>query len=158
MHLPTAVNQPGSSVPSSPPSRRTRVWQELRALGMSRAALYTMESRHLPRLIHDDEHIGGVAYGWINGSFAMLVATNLRVIFLDKKPLFVSTDEISYNVVAGVEYGSVGFGATVTLHTRVRDFVLHTLNERSSRGFVRYLETRAVEHEPGESPWQATPR
>ncbi len=144
MRIPATNNS--RPVPTYPQMRRRRVWKELRDLGVSRVALHTEEGRYLPHVIHDGEHIGGITYGWTNGSFSMLVATDRRVIFIDKKPLFIDEDEITYDVVSGVDYGSTGLDSTVKLHTRVKDYVMHTLNGACARGFVSYIESRAIEH------------
>lgn len=140
--------KPAHKIPPYPQGRKRRVWKELKNLGMSWAALRTMEGRYLPHIIHDGEHIGGVVYGWSNGSFAMLAATDRRVIFLDRKPLFTDEDEISYDIVSGVDYGSTGLDSTLTLHTRVKDYKIYTFNDKSARGFIDYIESRAIERPP----------
>ncbi len=63
-----------------------RIKQELKDAGLTSYGLLNSESRYLPQLIHEDEHIGGVVYGKHKNGLAMLVATDRRVIFLDKKP------------------------------------------------------------------------
>lgn len=123
-----------------------RVRQELAALGASRFALATSESQYLPRLIHPEEHIGALVYGHHKDGFAMLIATNMRVIFLDKKPLFVNQDDISYSVVSGVSYGNAGFDMLVTLHTRIKDYAIRSFNKKCAVGFVKYIESQSVEH------------
>lgn len=130
-----------------PANRRHRVWRELRQQGMSTVAIRTEEGRYLPHIIHADEHVAGVAYGWSRGNFVLLVATDRRVIYLDKKPLFIDQDEVTYNVVSGVNFGTVGLGATVVLHTRVKDYRLFTLNVAAARKFVDYIEARVIEQE-----------
>jgi hypothetical protein len=131
---------------ADPLTHGERIKQELQALGVSAYALWRAESRFLPHIIHPSEHIGGVVYGRLDDSFAMLVATDRRVIFLDKHPLFVNEDEITYFVVSGVTYNRAGIGATVTLHTRIRDYTFQTLNKHCAEGFVRYIEARCLEH------------
>ncbi len=131
-------------------SHYDRVTQELRDLGVSKVALKRMESRYLPNIIHSDEHLGGVVYGHHEDGYAMLVATDRRIIFLDKKPLFVNEDEITYNVVSGISYGHAGFGTTVKLHTRIKDYTIRTYNKKCAESFVEYIESRCLEHESKE--------
>ena len=125
-----------------PKTHQARVLQELKNLGVSRSGLSSMESRYLPSIIHADEQLCGVVYGHHQAGFAMLVATDRRIVFLDKKPLFVDQDDIAYGVVAGVSYGHAGLGSTVTLHTRIKDYAIQTFNKKSAEGFVRYMEQR----------------
>lgn len=124
-----------------------RIREELKYLGVACYGLLTLESRYLPHVIDYDESIRGVVYGWLKGDVVMLVATDRRVIFLDKKPLFVNEDEITYDAVSGVKFSHVGFFTTVTLHTKVRDYTTRSLNEHSARTFVAYIEMRRIEHQ-----------
>lgn len=133
--------------PTSYSSSEGRIRQELLALGASKIALNSMEARHLPSVIHANEHIGGMVYGHHEDGMAMLVATDKRIIFIDKKPLFVNEDEITYDVVSGVRFSHAGFGSTVALHTRAKDYTFKTLNQICARGFVEYIELRCLEHD-----------
>lgn len=121
-----------------------RIKQRLRSLGVSSWALRSAESRYLPHIIHEDEDIQGVVYGKSDDGFAMLIATDTRVIYLDKKPLFVIEDEITYDVISGVSRGQVGPGSTIKLHTRVKDYTIRTFNEKCSRGFAEAIEARCL--------------
>lgn len=134
-----------------------QVQMQLRKLGVSSYALIHKECRYLPTLLHQNEEIGGVLYGHYRGGFAMLVATDRRIIFLDNKPMFVNEDEISYNVVSGVSHNQVGFAATVTLHTRIKDYSLRTYNTKCALGFVEYIEKRCLENKDLRKNFYDTP-
>lgn len=125
---------------------RQRVLRDLQDLGMSRWGLASMEAKHLPHIIRPDEQLGGVVYGFREGSFVLLVATDRRVIFLDKKPLFINEDEVNYFVVSGVNFSHVGWGSTVTLHTRIQDYTIRTFNMRCAERFVEFIEARSLEN------------
>src|SRR3546814_14124895 len=47
-------------------------------------------------------------------SRGLLVITDLRIILIDKKPLFAQVDDITFDVISGVDCGQVGPIATVT--------------------------------------------
>lgn len=131
-----------------PYSHKARIWSELKRLGMSRWGYYKLETQYLPQLIHEDEPIEAIVYGHNDAGSAMLVATDRRVVFLDRKPLFTKADEVTYDVVAGVTYGQVGHRATVVLHTRIGDFRIHTMNIRCAEHFRDHVETYCLEHAP----------
>ena len=133
----------------NPISHRDRVMQDLRNLGVTKLGLARMESRYLPHIIHPDEIIGGVVYGHSQDGFVMLIATETRVIFLDKKPLYVNQDEITYYVISGISISHAGVGSTVTLHTRIKDYKIRTYNYKCANNFVEYIETRCLEHNDG---------
>lgn len=135
----------GTVASLAPRSHTERVKEELQALGVSRFGLMRMESRYLPNIIHPNETIGGVVYGSHEDGSVMIVATDRRIIFLDKKPLFVNEDEMSYAMVGGISMSHAGWGTVVTLHTRLKDYKLRTYNRKCAQGFMRYLEMRSLE-------------
>lgn len=128
-----------------------RIQTELKKAGVTKYGLLKIESRHLPEIIHDDEHIHGVVYGRHESGSAMLVATDKRVLFLDHKPLFRLTDEISYEMVGGVRYNRQGRFAAVVLHTRVGDYSIRFVNITCASLFVKFIEARSVEHSEEET-------
>lgn len=123
-----------------------RIARDMKGFGMSHYGMWRFGTRYLPKIIHPDEQIGGVVYGFGKEGSVMLVATDRRVIFLDKKPLFVNEDEITYDVVGGVSFGHAGPASTVTLHTRLRDYKIKTFNQKCALGFVNFVEARCLEH------------
>jgi hypothetical protein len=117
-----------------------RIKQELLAAGVSWYGLHKEESRYLPHIIYDDEHIGGAIYGHQGQESVMLVATDKRVLYVDKKPLFIDEDEVRYEVVSGVELSRSLLGSTITLHTKVKDYKVRTMNHVCAERFARFVE------------------
>ena len=133
---------------------RKRIMSELREAGITSWGMLKLETRKLPQIIHEDEEIGGIAYGRTTGDkvgSAMLIATNKRILFLDAKPFFTTSDEIAYRVVSGVKINSVGPFSSVTLHTRIRDYGLRFVNQRCARIFETFIETFIELHKSGGS-------
>jgi len=124
---------------------RARVNDELKSVGVTAYGRHKSESKYLPNLIHANEHIMGAVYGNSEVGSVMMVATNLRVIYLDKKPFFVNEDEITYDVVSGVSHWSAGFMSTVNLHSRVRDYRINTTNDKAASQFVAFIEQHCLE-------------
>lgn len=123
-----------------------RVTEELKSVGVTRHGLAKTVSRKLPSILHEDEHIGGVIYGRINNNkFAMLVATDRRVIYLNHQLFFMTTDELTYDVVSGVRSSTVGPFTSVVLHTRVADYSFRYVNAKCAEIFIKFIETKRLE-------------
>ncbi len=137
-------------------SHNDRVKQELEAVGMTKYGFIKAESRHLPGVIQDDEHIGGVIYGRDEHTSAMLVATNKRLLFLDHKLFFKKTEEISYDAVSGISYNKQGEYAAVTVHSKFGDFTLRFVNTRLANHFVHFVENIRVTKDKNAKP-EASP-
>lgn len=144
------INQ-ARQIPKVPLSHAEKVKQQLIDLGVSKAAFLRKEFRVLPSIIDPNETIGGIIYGKSKEGFVVLAATDRRVIYLDEKLLYTHKEEISYEVVAGVNIGRAGPASTVILNTRIKNYSLQTLNLKTAKGFVAYMEARVLEHKKEEN-------
>ena len=123
---------------------KNRIREELRSLGVSNYGLLKQATRHLPYIVHPDEHVEAIVYGRNDKGPCLLAATDRRVIFLDKKPLFVKSDELAYDIVGGVTTSQSGFVKLVSLHTRMGDFKLRTMNFKCAAHFRDFIEARCL--------------
>ncbi|MET0979879.1 MAG: PH domain-containing protein [Candidatus Saccharimonadales bacterium] len=121
-----------------------RIERELREAGMSWFGLWLTESQYLSRLIHENESIKGVTYGWQSGGIVMLIATDQRIIFLDKNTFFHRDDEVNYGDVRGIRYYPAGLASTIVLHTQARDFIVRTYNKASLKKFIDYIDLHGI--------------
>ncbi|OGL30437.1 hypothetical protein A3F37_01000 [Candidatus Saccharibacteria bacterium RIFCSPHIGHO2_12_FULL_41_12] len=139
---------------------RDRVIKELKQAGVTRYGLFRSESKYLPQLLHENEHIGGVIYGRVGIDFTMLVATDKRVLYFQSKPLYSETDEVTYDVVSGVKNSYAVLFSSITLHTRVKDYTINFVNVRCARKFVKYIESRRIKRDNSmnSQPSQPTPQ
>ena len=122
-----------------------RIKQELKDAGVSRYGLAKMESKYLPSIIHEDEHIKGVVYGKIDFLSSMLIATDRRILYINREPMVSTMDEVTYDMVGGVKFNKAGLFGSITLHTRIQDYVIRYVNIKSGQKFIKYLESRRIE-------------
>jgi hypothetical protein len=127
-------------------------WQEIernvRNIGADSYDILLPETHVLATITNSDEHILGIVYGRYKESNddligrGALVATDRRVILVNRKPFYINCNEIKYDVVSGVSYARVGFMGTVTLHTRMGDIHLRTFNQNCAKHFIQAMEGR----------------
>lgn len=128
--------------------REQQVRRELRTAGLNWLDMLTIESHYIHNLIHPDEHIQAAVSGRSNlGALpALIIATNLRVIYFHRTPLFMTMDEISYDLVTGISYNKIGpWYAAVTLHTRNGDYELTFVNLQAANKFVETIEQSSID-------------
>lgn len=125
-------------------ANQERVRRELIKAGLSWLSVARSEGRHLPSIIYEDEHIGGAVYGVGSSGWCMLVATEKRVIYLDKKPFFTTKDILTYDIVSGVKSNSAGPFSSVTLQTRGTEYTLKYVNHQAAENFSKYIESRRL--------------
>lgn len=127
------------------------VKSELRRRGAVAYDLWLPETHCLPQVLHTGEKIMGSVFGRYTMSRdnsvgrGMLVVTDQRVLFVDKKPLFVHVDELTFTIIGGVTFTHVLFMGYVTLHTRLGDFMLRTFNRKNAANFVDYIEAHCLQ-------------
>lgn len=128
-----------------------RVFKELRAAGVTEYGMRKFAIKYLPNIIQPDEQIMAVVYGRYhdkgNGAVlnaGVLVATDKRIVFLDYKPGFKSTDDITYEVVSGVNSTWAIF-SSVTLYTTMGDYKISYANAKCAKKFVDYVAKRCLE-------------
>ena len=129
----------------------TDMKKEIRKLGADRFDLMLPETHALLDIIHNDEVIVGIVYGVYqqnnaehSGGRGVLVATDRRVLLVDKKPIFLKCDELSYNVVSGISYSKAGIAGTITIHSRTGDISIRTYNATCGDTFVKVIEARCL--------------
>ncbi len=128
------------------PPNYKQVHDELKAAGMSSHGLRKNEARNLAALLHPDEHVKGVAYGRYTNGSAMLVATDRRILFFDKKPMFQTLDELTYDIVSGIKLTEQFLFSSLILFTRIGNYSLRFINVKSAHVFKKYLENHLLEH------------
>ena len=131
-------------------SHKERINKELLEAGVTRYGMKKFAVHYLPNVIHENEHIKGIVYGRYrdkqgvtNWNEGILVATDLRIIFLDHKPGFTDMDELTYDVVSGINITTALF-SSVTLHTRINDYQVRFTNTKCASIFTEYVEERLL--------------
>lgn len=127
--------------------KAARIRRELLDAGITWYGLLKSESRILYKLLHPLEHVEAIVYGQHRNSSVMLVATNERIIFLDKKPMALFLDEVSYEVVSGIEFEIHTLFATLILHTPVKNYDIRYANLRCAERFARHIEAERLKRE-----------
>ena len=127
----------------------------LRILGANLYDLSLPETRTLLYLLDPDETPLGLVYGRYHYADkpvgrGLLVATNSRIMLIDKKPLYLNFNEISYSMVSGVEYAHIGLVSIVALSTHKGDVRVRTFNSTCARRFVAAVERKIFTQQGGE--------
>lgn len=135
-----------SSLPVSPAAHKADIVATLKRLGADTFDLWLPETRSLPKIIGQGEIIEGIIYGRYRLSTGqppgrgVLVATNHRILFIDRKWLFMRANEIAYDVVSAIGQSTSGIVRVVTLSTRVGDISVRTFNKRCAQTFIHAIE------------------
>lgn len=133
---------------------------ELRQLGAVQYDLWLPESHVLPKVLHPNEKLKGIVYGRYRQEQAdlvvigrgALIATDKRVLLVDRKPLYMRVAAIKYEVISAVVYSKIGIMSTVTIHTRMAKSIhVRTFNQHCAKRFVQAIEDKLYA-QPSKTP------
>src|SRR5688572_24099720 len=97
--------------------RTEDVQQQLKRIGVNFQFFGRPELRELPHILFDNEEITHVVRGRYEGGWAVICATNQRVLLIDKKPFYLTIEDMRYDMIADVEFNHRLLDATIRLGT-----------------------------------------
>ncbi|HSX18198.1 MAG TPA: PH domain-containing protein [Candidatus Saccharimonadales bacterium] len=118
---------------------------QLTKLGVRKTFFCKPEIRELQHILMDDEDIIKFVNGRYAGGFAILVATEQRLLLIDKKPLYLTVEDIRYDMISEVDVNSRLFDGTVTIFTVNRQLAFTSMRQRQLRELTAYVQKRVME-------------
>ncbi len=120
------------------------VKQELKRLGADKSTFGGPERGELPKILMSDEEIQHIINGRYSGGFATLVATNQRLLLVDKKIFFLTVEDIRYDMIAEVDYGHQFIGATIHVRSFSKDLKFQSFKKDDLREFTHFIQHRVM--------------
>ena len=114
------------------------------------------EVRELPHIILPDEDIFEVVNGIYEGGFALLVATNIRVLLVDKKPMnYLTVEDLRFDMINEIDYSHRLLGARISISTGSKNLRFTSFNQPRLRKLINHVQHGMAEskkqqahHEP----------
>jgi hypothetical protein len=119
--------------------------QQLQHIGADFKFWGRAELRELPRILFQGEQVEHVINGRYTGGFAMLVGTDQRVLLIDKKPLYLTLEDIRYDMISDVMFNHRLLDASVNLGTMHKDITFVAYNPAKLRAMVSYIQQKVME-------------
>jgi hypothetical protein len=118
----------------------------LAKLGFKTSLWFKPEIRELQHILMDNEQIVGAVAGRYFGGFALLVATDRRILLIDKKLPYVSVEDIRYDMISEIDYSSQLFDATITIFTVNKQHRFNSWKHKHHlRKLTQYSQQRVME-------------
>lgn len=132
---------------------------QLKKIGFNQHAWGRAEVRELPNIILPDEEIFECVNGIYEGGFALLVATNVRVLLIDKKPLnYLTVEDLRFDMINEIDYNHRAFGAYVDISTGNRELKFRSYNQPRLRKLISHVQhcmaetkQRQMNHQEGQN-------
>lgn len=127
-------------------------------LGVHITRWFKAEIRELEHILMDHEEIVAVVPGRYFSGFAILVATDQRLLLIDKRTFFMSLEDIRYDMITEVDYSTRVFDITIRIFTLNKHHVFTSIKYRHQlRHLITYVQRRVTELRQAQAHGQAAP-
>lgn len=118
---------------------------ELSKLGIRNRVWGKPEVRELANILTDDETIVQASSGRYQGGFALLVATNHRLLLIDKKMWFMSIEDVRFDMITELDFAARLLDATISVRTINKVLRFTSMRQTNLRNLIKYLQDRIME-------------
>jgi hypothetical protein len=103
------------------------------------------EMRELPHILMDGETIQYAVSGRYSGGVALLCVTNHRLLLVDRKLMFLSLEDIRFDMIVELDYSSQWVNGTIHIITPTRKLTFVSRNQDRLRALLRYAQQRVTD-------------
>jgi hypothetical protein len=122
------------------------VEEQLKRIGCNFRFWGRAEVNELGRILMDDEIIAECVNGQYTNGFALLVATNHRVLLVDKKPLlYLTVEDVRFEMITEFSYNHRLLDATIKIFTTNKTLLFTSWNQHRLRRLLEYTQAHVLE-------------
>lgn len=103
------------------------------------------ELRELANVLMPNEIVEHCVNGQYQAGFAMLVATDQRVLLIDKKPMYLSLEDIRYDMMSEVDFNHRLLDASIFICTPTKSLRFVAYNQARLRKLFHFVQMRVME-------------
>ncbi|MGC1177017.1 MAG: PH domain-containing protein [Candidatus Saccharimonadales bacterium] len=117
------------------------VEEQLKSIGFNHVAWGRSEVRELPKILMPDEEIYECVNGIYEGGFALLVATGIRLLLIDKKPLnYLTVEDLRFDMINEIDYSHRLLGARIRISAGSRNLKFTSYNQPRLRKLISHVQ------------------
>ena len=122
-----------------------KVEEQLKRIGCNFRVWGRPEIRELRNILYEDEVIAGATNGRYKGGFALLAVTNHRLLLVDRKPLFLTIEDLRFDMITEIDFNAQLLNSTAYIITPTRELTFSSWNQHRLRVIVNYTQQQVVE-------------
>jgi Bacterial PH domain len=125
---------------------REEVEKQLKAVGCNFRLWGRSELAELQHILMSSETIAHCVNGHYDNGFALLCATDHRVLLIDKKPMnHLSIEDIRFEMISEFDYHNYLFNASIHICTPTKTLTFTSWNQHRLRALLSYVQQRVIE-------------
>ena len=136
---------------------QAKVKQQLKSIKADFQFLGHAELRELPHILFEDENLHHVVFGHYAAGFAILCATNQRVLLVDKKPFYLTVEDIRYDMISDMVFNHRLLDTSVTLGTVHKSITFVSFNQHRLRDMTTFVQKQVMDsrrQQNMQQPWE----
>ncbi len=103
------------------------------------------ELKELANVLLPGEIVEHCVNGQYEGGFALLCATNHRVLLIDKKPMYLTLEDIRFDMISEIDYNHRMMDSNVFICTPNKNLRFTAFNQVRLRKLFHFVQTRVME-------------
>jgi hypothetical protein len=120
---------------------------QIKSLDGANKLLESKEIKELPSILSDGETVKKVVKGSCENRTGILVATNKRLIFIDKGVLFgIGIEDFTYDKITYIQYKVDSAFGTITISTSENRIHIQQADREQTVTFSKYVQERITRH------------
>lgn len=117
------------------------VKEQLKRIGFNHTGWGRTEAHELHKILFPDEEIYELVNGFYEGGFAMLIATDIRVLLVDKKPLnYLTVEDLRFDMINEMDYSHRVIGANISIATGNKTLKFTSWNQPRLRKLIGHVQ------------------
>ncbi len=129
-----------------------QVEEQLKKIKCNYTIWGSTEVAELSTILMDGEDIALAVNGYYEGGFGLLVATNFRVLIVDKKPFVLNLEDLRYDMITEVTYGARFIIATVHISLPTREVYFSSWSMEKLHRAMRHIQQHVMDARNGGAP------
>ncbi len=125
---------------------REYIESQLKKIGFGRGRINRAEIKELENILIPDEIIYECVNGYYDGGMALLVATDIRALLIDKKIMgFLNVEDIRFDMISDLDYSHRIFGAQISINSGMSKLIFKSYNQVRLRKTIGHIQQRMSE-------------
>lgn len=114
------------------------------------------EIKELPAILWEDEKLEKLVQGRYGNGMGVLVATNKRLVFVDKGLISLRVEDFPYKNVSSIQYQTGMVFGKITIFTSGNKADIDQIDKKQAKDFAEYVRNRISNYETKEAPVDST--
>ncbi len=116
---------------------------QIKGIGGLDSFLGRREIKELPNVIWHDERVENIVQGSYNNGLGILIATNKRLVFVDKGMFFgLKVEDFPYDKISSIQYETGLLLGSITIFTSGNKAVIDNVEKSKARSFGDWIRAR----------------